>query len=85
LPFSGLLSLVVPDSNGLCIAGGLNPPGPNAIELVGYVGAAALVLAVTGIAVGLVRRRADLRGRLELSRRRVGLPGRDRLLQPSRA
>jgi hypothetical protein len=63
LPFTGLLTLVVPDANGLCIVGGTpQHGGVNPIELVGYIGAAALVLAVTGIAVGFARRRGTARG-----------------------
>jgi hypothetical protein len=57
LPFTALLTLIVPDANGLCIVGGTPQRGGiNPIELVGYIGAAALVLAVTGIAVGFARR-----------------------------
>jgi hypothetical protein len=63
LPFTGLFTLIVPDSNGLCIVGGTPQHGAtNPIELVAYIGAAALVLAVTGIAVGFVRRSTDTRG-----------------------
>ena len=63
LPYTGLFTLIVPDSNGLCIAGGTPQHGSvNPIEQVVYIGAAALVLAVVGIAVGFTRRSIDNRG-----------------------
>lgn len=63
LPYTGLFTLIVPDSNGLCITGGTPQHGSaNPIELVAYIGAAALVLAVVGIAVGFRRRGTDNRG-----------------------
>jgi hypothetical protein len=63
LPFTGLFTLIVPDANGLCIVGGTRQRGAvNPIELVVYIGAAALVLAVTGIAVGFRRRGRTTRG-----------------------
>jgi hypothetical protein len=63
LPYTGLFTLMVPDSNGLCIVGGTPQHGSaNPIEVVAYIGAAALVLAVVGIAVGFVRRGTNTRG-----------------------
>jgi hypothetical protein len=63
LPYTGLFTLIVPDSNGLCIVGGTPQHGSaNPVELVAYVGAAAMVLAVVGIAVGFVRRGTNTRG-----------------------
>jgi hypothetical protein len=52
LPFGGLLTLVAPDANGLCIAGRLTYGKWSSIELVAYIGSAALVLAVLGMAAG---------------------------------
>ena len=52
LPLSGLLTLVVPNANGLCIAGQPTHGLVSPIELVAYAGAAALVLAIAGAAFG---------------------------------
>ncbi len=55
LPLSGLMSLFVPDANGDCVAGN-NVYGPvNPVELIAYVGAAAVVLMVVGAAARLRR------------------------------
>lgn len=54
LPFSGLLTAIAPDANGLCINAdfrGLNP-----VELVAFVGAAAVTLAVVAASLLLWRR-----------------------------
>ncbi len=58
LPLSGLLTLFAPNSYGLCTFGQTDHGAVNPVELVAYVGAAALVLAVAGAAFGLARRRA---------------------------
>jgi hypothetical protein len=62
LPLSGLLTLVAPNAYGLCSFG--HPVhGPfNAIEVVAYVGAAAIVLAVAGAAFGMGRGHRDGKG-----------------------
>jgi hypothetical protein len=52
LPFGGLLTLVAPDANGLCIGGRLTYGKWSSVELVAYIGSAALVLAVLGMAAG---------------------------------
>jgi hypothetical protein len=52
LPFAGLITLVAPNSNGLCVAGHPTFGGVNPIELVAFVGAAAMVLAICGAAFG---------------------------------
>ncbi len=62
LPNSSLFTLVSPNANGLCLAGKSSGVGGNPIELVSYIGAAALVLAVAGAAFGFVRLRASDRG-----------------------
>ena len=62
LPNSSLFTLVSPNANGLCLAGKSSGVGGSPIELVSYIGAAALVLAVAGAAFGLVRLRAGDRG-----------------------
>jgi hypothetical protein len=63
LPFAGLITLFAPNADGLCIAGPTPYRGTiNPIELVAYVGSAALVLAIAGAAFGLARRGGDERG-----------------------
>lgn len=63
LNISGLLTLVVPDLNGLCVVGGAQQfGGANAVELVAYVGAAALILAIRGTVVGFGRSAQLARG-----------------------
>jgi hypothetical protein len=62
LPNSSLFTLVSPNANGLCLAGKSSGVKGSPIELVSYIGAAALVLAVAGAAFGLVRLRAGNRG-----------------------
>ena len=52
LPLWGLVSLVAPNANGLCISGQPAYHGGSPVELVAYVGAAAFVLAITGAAFG---------------------------------
>lgn len=65
LPAGGLVTAFAPNANGLCTvnrSGAAVVHGPvNPIELVAYVGAAALVLAVVGAAVSLQHPRADRR------------------------
>lgn len=55
LPFSSLITLIAPNAEGLCVTGHPNQAGANSIELVAYVGAVALVLAVLGAAFRLGR------------------------------
>jgi hypothetical protein len=65
LPLSGLLTLFAPNTYGLCSFGHPLHGAVNPVELVAYVGSAALVLAVAGAAFGLGRVRregAGLRG-----------------------
>ena len=62
LPFGGLITLIAPNANGLCIGGHATHGTENAVELVAYVGAAAVVLAVAGAAFGLRRRLSAARG-----------------------
>jgi Bacterial membrane protein YfhO len=62
LPNSSLFTLVSPNANGLCLAGKSSGVNGSPIELVSYIGAAALVLAVAGAAFGLVRLRPGDRG-----------------------
>jgi hypothetical protein len=63
LPFSGLVTLFAPNTNGLCIGGAAPDTGTvNPIELVAFVGAAALVLAVCGAAYGVRRRQSTNAG-----------------------
>jgi hypothetical protein len=57
LPLAGLVTLVAPNSYGLCVFGKTDHGVFNPIELVAYVGSAALILAVAGAAFGLGRRR----------------------------
>jgi hypothetical protein len=59
LPVSGLVTLVVPNAYGLCVAGTPSRGNVNAIELVAYVGAVAVVLAIAGAAFGFRRRGRD--------------------------
>ena len=56
----GLITLFAPTSHGLCIAG--QPAHANPIELVAYVGSAALVLALLGAATWRVTRGSNARG-----------------------
>lgn len=65
LPLSGLTTLFAPNSFGLCVYGHPYHGAVNPIELVAYVGAAGLVLAVAGAAFGPARDR--LQGRSGLS------------------
>lgn len=66
LPLGGLATTFAPATNGLCVVGksGLATAyGPvNPVELVAYVGSAAVVLAVLGAAFVLGRERLDQRG-----------------------
>ncbi len=62
LPLSGLMTLVAPAANGLCIVGRAVHGPTDPVELVAYVGAAAVVLAVIGAAFGLRARRAAQAG-----------------------
>ncbi len=55
LPFAGLDTLVVPNANGLCTGGSIGFGHWSAVELIAYIGAAALVLAIVGMAVDLRR------------------------------
>ncbi len=48
LPLSGLLTLFVPNANGLCLAGKQVYGRVNPVELIAYIGSAALVLIVVG-------------------------------------
>jgi hypothetical protein len=57
LPLSGLLTLFAPNAYGLCVFGRPNHGSTNPVELVAYVGAAALVLAIAGAAFGPARER----------------------------
>ncbi|MDA8045644.1 MAG: hypothetical protein M0Z30_10455, partial [Actinomycetota bacterium] len=57
LPLSGLVTLVAPNSYGLCVFPQAPRGSSNPVELVAYVGAAALLLAVAGAAFGVARRR----------------------------
>lgn len=57
LPLSGLQTLVAPDTNGLCLIGQPLHGTTDPVELVAYVGAAAVVLAISGAAFGLAGRR----------------------------
>ena len=50
LPSRGLVTLVAPDANGLCVGGKLSWGTWNPVELVAYIGAAAMVLVVVGMA-----------------------------------
>ena len=61
LPLSGLMTLFVPDANGLCLGGTQTYGSWSPIELVAYVGSAAMVLAVVGAVANL--RRVDSDGR----------------------
>lgn len=70
LPLSGLMSLFVPDANGDCIAGNQVYGGWNPVELIAYVGAAAIVLMVVGAAARL--RRPSVEGK---NRDNAGLRG----------
>jgi hypothetical protein len=56
LPLYGLMSLFVPDANGNCIAGNQVHSSWNPVELIAYVGSAAIVLMVVGAAAGMRRR-----------------------------
>jgi hypothetical protein len=51
LPFWSLVTLIAPKAVGLCV-GGSTATGVNTVETVAYIGAAAIVLAVTGAAFG---------------------------------
>ncbi|HET6963785.1 MAG TPA: YfhO family protein [Acidimicrobiales bacterium] len=66
LPLGGLVTTFAPNSNGLCIVGRSGAAvsyGPvNPIELVAYVGSAALVLALLGAAFAVASRRWNQRG-----------------------
>jgi hypothetical protein len=62
LPNSSLLTLISPNANGLCVGGKSAGVGGSPIELVGYIGAAAVILAVAGAAFGLRSRRPSFRG-----------------------
>jgi len=55
LPFGGLDTLVVPNANGLCTGGSIGFGHWSAVELIAYIGSAALVLAIVGMAVDLRR------------------------------
>ena len=57
LPLGGLVTLFAPNSNGLCLIGQPVNGSVNPVELVSYVGAAALVLAVVGAAFAARDRR----------------------------
>jgi hypothetical protein len=64
LPTSGLVTLVVPNGYGLCVYGTASRGSVNTVELVAYVGAVAVVLAIAGAAFGFRRgRRAGSDGR----------------------
>jgi hypothetical protein len=63
LPLSGLVTLFAPNSNGLCSFGQTDHGAVNPIELVAYIGSAALILAIAGAAFGLDRRRRAGEGR----------------------
>lgn len=63
LPLSGLMSLFVPDANGNCIAGNQVYSSWNPVELIAYVGAAAVVLMVVGAAARLRRPSVDGKSR----------------------
>ena len=52
LPFWSLITLIAPKAAGLCVGGSSTNTGVNAVETVAYIGAAAVVLAVTGAAFG---------------------------------
>ncbi len=54
-PLYGLMTLFVPDSNGNCIAGNQVHTNLNPVELIAYVGAAAVVLMVVGAAARMRR------------------------------
>ncbi len=56
LPFSGLLTTVAPTSYGSCI-NGVFSLGVNSVELIAFVGAAALTLAILTVSTVLWRRR----------------------------
>ena len=60
LPLTGLITLVAPNANGLCIIG--KTTQGNVIETVAFVGAAAMVLAVAGAAFGFGSQRRLTRG-----------------------
>jgi hypothetical protein len=62
LPFSGLLTLIAPNSYGLCVGSQPQFTGVDPVELVAYVGAAAVILAIAGAAFGLGRRSPTDRG-----------------------
>ena len=66
LPFGSLVTTFAPNSNGLCIVGRSGLPtaygSVDPVELVAYVGSAALVLAVLGAAFVLASRRWNQRG-----------------------
>jgi hypothetical protein len=57
LPLSGLLTLFAPNAYGLCVFGRPSHGSLNPVEVVAYVGAAALVLAIAGAAFGPARQR----------------------------
>jgi hypothetical protein len=61
-PNSSLFTLISPNADGLCIAGKSSGVNGVPIELVSYIGAAALVLAVAGAAFGIIRFRSSDRG-----------------------
>jgi hypothetical protein len=56
LPLSGLLTLFAPNSYGLCVFPQATRGTTNPVELVAYVGAGALILAIAGAAFGWRRR-----------------------------
>jgi Bacterial membrane protein YfhO len=58
LPLSGLLTVFAPNAYGLCVFPQTARGGSNSVELVAYVGAAALLLGVAGAAFGFARWRA---------------------------
>ena len=59
LPLNGLMSLFVPDAYGDCVAGNQVYSSWNPVELIAYVGAAAVVLMVVGAAARLRRPSVD--------------------------
>ncbi len=63
LPLYGLMSLFVPDANGDCVAGNQVHSSWNPVELIAYVGAAAVVLMVVGAAARLRRPGVDAKHR----------------------
>ncbi|MBX6362171.1 MAG: hypothetical protein IRZ03_19135, partial [Acidobacterium ailaaui] len=58
LPLYGLLTTIDPSANGLGV-NGVSRGSPNPIELVAYVGAAAVVLATLAISVLVIKRRHE--------------------------